>query len=83
MKVTSHTTLVVGKAGKSEQVPPGTPVDLDDDEAKDLIARGIAVKVGKAEAKPAEKETKEPQGGKTPVDPQGSKPPADNAGKQP
>lgn len=83
MKVTSHTTLVVGKAGKSEQVPPGTPVDLDDDEAKDLIARGIAVKVGKAEAKPAEKETKEPQGGKNPADPQAGNPPADHSGKQP
>jgi hypothetical protein len=83
MKVTSHTTLIVGKAGKSEQVPPGTPVDLDDDEAKDLIARGIAIKAGKAEAKPAEKETKEPQGGKQPADPQGSKSPADNGGKQP
>lgn len=83
MKVTSHTTLVVGKAGKSEQVPPGTPVDLDDDEAKDLIARGIAVKVGKVETKPAEKEPKEPQGGKPPADPQGSKSPADNGGKQP
>lgn len=83
MKVTSHTTLVVGKAGKSEQVPPGTPVDLDDDEAKDLIARGIAVKVGKAEAKPTEKETKEPQGGKNPADPQAGKPPVDHGGKQP
>jgi hypothetical protein len=82
MKVTSHTTLVVGKTGKSEQVPPGTPVDIDDDEAKDLIARGIAVKVGKAETKPAEKEPKEPQGGKPPTDPQGSKPPVDG-GKQP
>lgn len=82
MKVTSHTTLVVGKAGKSEQVPPGTPVDIDDDEAKDLIARGIAVKVGKAETKPAEKGPKEPQGGKPPADPQGSKPPVDG-GKQP
>jgi len=82
MKVTSHTTLVVGKAGKSEQVPPGTPVDIDDDEAKDLIARGIAAKVGKAETKPAEKEPKEPQGGKPPADPQGSKPPVDG-GKQP
>lgn len=83
MKVTSHTTLIVGKAGKSEQVPPGTPVDIDDDEAKDLIARGIAIKVGKAEAKPAEKETKEPQGGKNVADPQGGKPPVDNGGKQP
>lgn len=83
MKVTSHTTLVVGKAGKSEQVPPGTPVELDDEEAKDLIARGIAVKVAKTDAKPAEKETKEPQGGKQPADPQGSKSPADHGGKQP
>lgn len=83
MKVTSHTTLVVGKAGKSEQVPPGTPVDIDDEEAKDLIARCIAVKVGKADTKPAEKETKEPQGGKQPADAQGSKSSADNGGKQP
>ncbi|MBX9726202.1 MAG: hypothetical protein K2X09_02955 [Rickettsiales bacterium] len=76
MKVTSHTTLIVGKAGKSEQVPPGTPVDIEDEEARDLIARGIAVRVSKAESKPAEKETKDPQGGK--------QPPADpEAGKQP
>jgi hypothetical protein len=81
MKVTSHTTLVVGKAGKSEQVPPGTPVELDDEEAKDLIARGIAIKVGKAD-KPAEKETKEPQGGKPPAESGNGKPPADG-GKQP
>ncbi len=83
MKVTSHTTLVVGKAGKSEQVPPGTPVDIDDEEAKDLIARGIAVKVGKADTKPLEKETKEPQGEKQPADPQGNKSSAGNGGKQP
>jgi|GEM_PF-4066650 len=76
MKVTSHTTLIVGKAGKSEQVLPGTPVDIEDEEARDLIARGIAVRVSKAESKPAEKETKDPQGGKQPpVDPE--------AGKQP
>ncbi len=76
MKVTSHTTLIVGKAGKSEQVPPGTPVDIEDEEARDLIARGIAVRVSKAESKPAEKETKDLQGGK--------QPPADpEAGKQP
>ena len=81
MKVTSHTTLVVGKAGKSEQVPPGTPVDLDDDEAKDLIARGIAVKVGKADSKPAEKEP--PQSGKPPAEGGNGKPPVDNSGKQP
>lgn len=82
MKVTSHTTLVVGKAGKSEQVPPGTPVDIDDEEAKDLIARGLAIKVGKADAKPAEKETKEPQGGKPTAEGGNSKPPVDG-GKQP
>jgi hypothetical protein len=82
MKVTSHTTLVVGKAGKSEQVPPGTPVDIDDDEAKDLIARGIAVKVGKADVKPAEKETKDLQGGKPPAEGGNSKPLIDG-GKQP
>lgn len=76
MKVTSHTTLIVGKAGKSEQVPPGTPVDIEDEEARDLIVRGIAVKVSKAESKPAEKETKDPQGGKQPpADPEASKQP--------
>lgn len=83
MRVTSHTTLIVGKAAKSEQVPPGTPVDIDDDEAKDLIARGIAVKVGKADAKSAEKEKvpeKEVQGGKPPAE---TKPPVDNGSKQP
>lgn len=77
MKITSHTTLVVGKAGKAEEVPPGTPVDIDDDEAKDLIARGIAVKVGKVESKAPEKEKtpeKETQGGKPPADTQGGKP---------
>lgn len=83
MKVTSHTTLVIGKAGKSEHVPPRTPVELDDEEAKDLIARGLAIKVGKADAKPAEKEKtpeKEAQGGKPPAE---TKPPVDNGGKQP
>lgn len=76
MKVTSHTTLIVGKAGKSEQVPPGTPVDIEDEEARDLIARGIAVRVSKAESKPAEKETKDPQGGKQPpADPENGKQP--------
>ncbi|MFO0110419.1 MAG: hypothetical protein ACK52W_07805 [Alphaproteobacteria bacterium] len=47
MKITSHTTLVVGKANRSEQIPPGTPVDIEDEEAKDLIARGLAVRIGK------------------------------------
>lgn len=82
MKITSHTTLVVGKAGKAEEIPPGTPVDIDDDEAKDLIARGIAIKLNKADAKPAEKETKELQGGKPPAEGGNSKPPVDG-GKQP
>ena len=82
MKVTSHTTLIVGKAGKAEEISPGTPVDIDDDEAKDLIARGIAVKVGKADVKPAEKEAKDPQGGKSPAEGGNSKPPVDG-GKQP
>lgn len=70
MKVTSHSTLVVGRPGKAEDIPPGTPVNIDDEEARDLIARGIAVKVGKAETKPAE-----PQGSEPPIDP--------DAGKQP
>ena len=82
MKITSHTTLIIGKVGKAEEIPPGTPVDIDDDEAKNLIARGIAVKVGKADTKPAEKETKEPQGGKPPAEGGNSKPPVDG-GKQP
>jgi len=76
MKIISHTTLVVGKAGKTEEVPPGTPVDIDDDEAKDLIARGIAQRAAKAETKTTEKEKtpeKETQGGKPPADPQGGK----------
>ena len=50
MKVTSNSTLVVTKGGKPHDIAPGTPVDIDDDEARDLIARGIAVKVAKAEA---------------------------------
>jgi hypothetical protein len=74
MKVISHTTLVVGKAGKSHPVPPGAPVDIEDEEARDLIARGLAIKVGKAE-KPTEKEPKEPKGGKPPADPQDGTPP--------
>lgn len=70
MKVTSYSTLIVGKAGKPEEVPPGTPVNLDDDEARDLIERGIVVKVGKAAA--------------APVEPPAETPPADpEAGKQP
>ena len=76
MRITSHTTLIVGKAGKAEEVPPGTPVELDDDEAKSLIARGIAQRAAKAEAKTPEKEKapeKETQGGKPPADPQGGK----------
>lgn len=81
MKVISHTTLVVGKAGKSHPVPPGTPVDVEDEEARDLIARGLAVKVGKAD-KPVEKEPKEPKGGKLPADPQGGNPPADPDGEE-
>lgn len=75
MKVTSHTTLVIGKAGKAEEIPPGTPVDIDDDEAKDLIARGLAVRVAKAEPKPEKEKTpdKEMQGGKSPAEAQGGK----------
>ena len=80
MKVISHTTLVVGKAGKSHPVPPGTPVDVEDEEARDLIARGLAIKVGKAD-KPAEKEPKEPKGGKPSADPQDGKPPIEPDGE--
>ncbi|MBL0320083.1 MAG: hypothetical protein IPP74_12470 [Alphaproteobacteria bacterium] len=51
MRITSHTTLVVGKPGKAESVLPGTAVDIDDDEAEDLIHRGLAVKVVKTKSK--------------------------------
>ena len=30
---------------KARQVAPGTPVDLDEDEAADLIARGLAEEI--------------------------------------
>lgn len=48
MKVTSHTTLVVGK--EKRIAPPGEVVDLDDLEAMDLIERGIAKKYDPATA---------------------------------
>lgn len=65
MRITSHTTLLVGKGENAEYVEPGTVVELEDDEAEKLIARGFAVKAVKAESKPAEKETppKEKAGG--------------------
>ena len=58
MKVTSHSTLVVTKNGKPHEVPPGTPVDIDDEEALDLIKRGHAAKVAKAETPAPEKPEK-------------------------
>lgn len=58
MKVTSHSTLVVTKNGKPHEVPPGTPVDIEDEEARDLIERGLAVKAAKAEAPAPEKPEK-------------------------
>jgi len=68
MRITSHTTLLVGEGKDAEYVQPGTPVELDDKEAAKLIARGLAVKAVKAEPKPADKETppKEKTGGGTP-----------------
>ena len=64
MRITSHTTLLVGEGKDAEYVQPGTPVDLDDKEAAKLIARGLAAKVVKVEAKPADKEPpKEKTGG--------------------
>ena len=57
MRITSHTTLLVGDAKTAEYVIPGTVVELDDDEAGKLIARGLAVKAAKPETKPADKET--------------------------
>jgi len=67
MKITSHTTLVVGKANRSEQVPPGTPVELEDEEAKDLIARGLAVRVGKEKPTRATAPEAEPQTAQPPA----------------
>lgn len=58
MKVTSHSTLVVTKNGKPHEVPPGTPVDIEDEEARDLIERGLAVKAAKAESPAPEKPEK-------------------------
>lgn len=55
MKVTSYSTLVATKNGKPYDVPPGMPVELEDEEAADLIKRGIAVKAAKAEAPAPEK----------------------------
>jgi hypothetical protein len=55
MKITSHTTLVVTKGGKPQDIAPNTPVDIDDDEARDLIERGLAVKAAKAETPAPEK----------------------------
>lgn len=55
MKITSHTTLVVTKGGKPQDIAPNTPVDIDDDEARDLIERGLAVKAAKSEAPAPEK----------------------------
>ena len=46
MKITSHTTLVTGSDKGPVDHPPGTPVDLRIDEARDLIARSIAWTVG-------------------------------------
>ena len=68
MRITSHTTLLVGEGKDAEYVQPGTPVDLDDKEAAKLIARGLAAKVVKVESKPAEKETppKDKTGGSNP-----------------
>lgn len=68
MKVISHSTLVVTKEGKPHDVPPGTPVDLNDEEAKDLIKRGIVTAVITDEAKPTDKETlpKDKAGGGVP-----------------
>ncbi len=51
MRITSHTTLVVGKPGKTESVFPGTAVDIDDEEAENLIHRGLAVKAVKIKFK--------------------------------
>lgn len=63
MRVTSHTTLIVTKGNKPQEIPPGTPVDIDDDEAADLIKRGIAMKVAKAEAPAPENPAKNNGGG--------------------
>ena len=55
MKIVSHTTLVVTKGGKPQDIAPNTPVDIDDDEARDLIERGLAVKAAKTETPAPEK----------------------------
>lgn len=51
MRITSHITLVVGTPGKQTEIPPGKPVDVDDEEALDLISRGLAVKHARGNAR--------------------------------
>jgi hypothetical protein len=55
MRIKSHTTLLVGEGKKAEYIEPGKAVELDDEEAADLIKRGFAVKAGKAEVPVPEK----------------------------
>lgn len=50
MKVKSLVTLRVGKPGKYQSVVAGDIVNLDDDEAKDLIDRGFVAKIDGSEA---------------------------------
>ena len=46
MKVISLVTLRVGKPGKYQTVKAGDIVNMDDDEAKDLIDRGFVTPAG-------------------------------------
>lgn len=50
MKIVSSTTLVTGEPNKTVSHPPGTPVDLPDEVAKDLMDRGLARLPGEAPA---------------------------------
>ena len=56
MKVTSHTTIAVTKEKKLHYLPPGTVVELEKEEALDLIQRGIAVSAEPPKDKPVDKD---------------------------
>lgn len=48
MEIIANRTLIRGKPGNVTEVPPGTVVEFPDDEARDMIKRGIAKAVNDA-----------------------------------
>jgi len=44
LRIVSRSTIVTGAPDAPVMTPPGTPVELDADEAAALIARGIATR---------------------------------------